>query len=187
MLWWRSSRTVLIVSTRDLDERVDVPFLRQPQIRLLNGFPDDESMRVASNERPRLIIDEIAEGDRAGVDFCRRLRADPGTCAIPLILLAEPPMHDDASTVRADELLDAPLAPGELFEAVRRYVPLPKRSHDRIRLNLRFTFTRNGKTGQAFSRDLSSRGAYIKTDHPVPVGSTVALATFCRESVPRWF
>lgn len=176
MLWWRSSRTVLIVSPLELDDRVHAPFLRQPQIRLLHGFPDESSLAIAANERPRLIIDELADGSDAAVDFGRQVRSDPGTCSIPLIVIADPPMAERGAEVPADELLRSPLAPGQLFEAVRRFVPLPKRRHDRIRLNLRFRFSRNGSSGQAFSRDLSSQGAFLKSDRRFAVGTIVDVA-----------
>lgn len=176
MLWWRSSRTVLIVSPREVDERIHVPFLRQPQIRLLNGFPDERAMAIATNERPQLIIDELADESAEAVEFGVKVRTDPGTCSIPLIVVAEPPMAASGESVRADEILHTPLGPGQLFEAVRRFVPLPKRRHDRIRLNLRFTYSRNGKQAQAFSRDLSSQGAFLKSDRRYSVGTRVDLS-----------
>jgi uncharacterized protein (TIGR02266 family) len=45
-------------------------------------------------------------------------------------------------------------------------------------INLRFCYTVNDHVAQAFSRDLSVRGAFLKTDRALPLGTRVVLQ-FC--------
>jgi uncharacterized protein (TIGR02266 family) len=174
-LWRRTAHAVLIVSETPSDPLFNSAFLRQPEIRLLTTCPDEEGLRIARRERPNLIIEDLQPTDRLGLGFCRRLRTDPATRAIPLILVAAPEMVSQAREAHADALLDKPLTRRELFQAVQRFLPLPRRRTQRLYINLRFTFRTGERLGQAFSRDLSQGGAFLKTDRILALGSRLEL------------
>jgi hypothetical protein len=54
-------------------------------------------------------------------------------------------------------------------------VPLPDRRHLRYAINLRFTFEFDGQFCQAFSRDISLNGAFLKTDRLLPPGTHLQI------------
>lgn len=174
-LWRRACSTVLIVSENSPDPALNSAFLRQPEIRLLNSHPGKHALDLARRKRPSLIIESLQVPDQPALDFCKKLRADPGTRSIPLILVAEPELHEHAQQAQADAVLLTPLKRSEFFKAVRRFVPLPKRRHARYGANLRFCFSSSGQSGQAFSRDLSLNGAFLKTDMSLPAGARLDL------------
>ena len=175
MMWRRGGRTVLIVSEHDAEPALNSAFLRQPEIRLLNSHPNEEGLEMARRERPTLIIEDLASDDHGSLAFCRRLRSDPATRSIPLILVISPELRKEARAAKADALLDKPLVNREFYKAVRRFVPLPKRRNQRAGVNLRFTYRAGDKVGQAFSRDVSRNGAFLKTDRIPPLGTRLDL------------
>jgi CheY-like chemotaxis protein len=174
-MWPRSSRTVLIVSENRHEPTLDSAFLHQPNIRLLTGYPDGDGLKLARRKRPALIIENLCTTDRHGLEFCRELRSDRRTRAIPLILVIDPELHAEAGDADVDALLDKPLVRREYFNVVRRFVPLPKRRTQRAAVNLRFTYRLEGRTGQAFTRDISQNGAFLKSDVPASLGSRMEV------------
>jgi uncharacterized protein (TIGR02266 family) len=153
-------------------------FLRQSDLGLFTAFPDGEAVEIARRERPRLIIEDLESSKRAGLDFCHRLADEAATRSIPLILVAPDELVGDARATHAKLVLSKPLQPDEFFDAVRRFVPLPHRRVQRVSINLRFTYTARERVAQAFSRDLSSHGAFLKTDRILPLGTRLDLK-FC--------
>ncbi len=64
---------------------------------------------------------------------------------------------------------------GDLLDAVLRWFALAPEPKKRCPANLRFTFAYDGTECQAFSRDLSESGAFLKTDNAPPSGTVLTL------------
>ena len=177
-LWRRGNRAVLIVSENPQEPLFDSDFLRQPDIRLLTAFPDEDACEMARCERPSLIVEDLAPPGNAALALCRELASHASTRSIPLILVTSDQMWSQAHRTRADVVLGKPLERREFFDAVRRFIPLPSRRTPRVNINLRFRFTADDQMAQAFSRDLSIRGTFLKTDRTLPLGTRLVLQ-FC--------
>jgi CheY-like chemotaxis protein len=172
---WRRARTVLIVADDLAQPGFDGAFLREPEIRLLTSHPDEEGLDLARRERPHLIIEDLDTPADEGLHFCRRLRSERATRAIPLIVVSSPGRREGAAEARADVLIEKPVSRPDLYRAVRRFLPLPHRRSQRVATNLRFTFVCDGQRYQAFSRDVSDRGAFLKTDRLPALGTRIEL------------
>jgi len=174
-LWRRTVRAVMIVSQDPAEPLITSDFLRQPDIRLLTALPDESALDLACRERPSLIVEDLAVPAEAGLAFCRDLAGHVLTRSIPLILVTPDALWSAARETRADVLLTKPLEQREFYDAVRRFLPMPKRRTRRLYVNLRFIYRVDGRTSQAFSRDLSTQGAFLKTDRLLPLGTRIAL------------
>lgn len=177
-LWRRPNRAVLIVSESPTGALFDSEFLCQPEIRLLTAYPDEQAVEIARREQPRLIIEDLASPGHAGLAFCAELAEDASTRSIPLILVVPADLWEQAGSTGADVLLGKPLEHREFFDAVRRFLPLPGRGTERLSINLRFIFRSGSQVAQAFSRDLSTKGAFLKTDRMLPLGTRLDLRFF---------
>lgn len=62
---------------------------------ILQADTGPEALRVAARDRPGLVLLNLQLGGMSGLETCRRLKADPATAAIPVILLSN---HGDAET-----------------------------------------------------------------------------------------
>jgi DNA-binding response OmpR family regulator len=114
--------TILIV-----DNEPDI--LRFVEVNLrLEGFEVDlardgnEAIERAHAGRPSLILLDVMMPGVDGYEVCRRLRADPRTCSIPIIFLTAKSMTADkvvGLTAGADDYVLKPFDPVELVARVR--------------------------------------------------------------------
>ena len=82
-----------------------------------------ECLRVASEIRPDVILLDIMMPVMDGMEACRRLRDDPSTAAIYLIMLTAKSKIEDrveGLDTGADDYLSKPFAPDELLARIRR-------------------------------------------------------------------
>jgi CheY-like chemotaxis protein len=177
-LWRRAPRAVLLVSETPAAPLFDADFLHQPHIRLLEAVPDENALDLAAREQPSLILEHLDVPGEAGLELCHELADHAGTRSIPVILVVPGVLWDRARKTGAEVVLEKPVERQQLFDAVRRFVPLPRRRADRLQINLRFTYHLDGRVSQAFSRDLSPRGAFLKSDRLPPLGARLELR-FC--------
>ena len=174
-MWGRRHRKVLIVAELGCETGLHATFLNQPDIRLMTAEPGEGIRGLVRAEHPHLIIQNVGEPHDDSLDLIRHLKRDRPTRSIPLIAVAE---QENEGTVReagADTVLVKPLIQRAYWEAVRRFVRLPKRRDLRQIVNLRFTYEIGDRKWQAFSRDLSMYGAFLKTDHHLPPGSHIRV------------
>ncbi len=171
----RDQHTIMIVAERHPVPDLSTAFLRQPDISLTECDPGDRAFDLARRDPPSLIVEEVRAREERELALCQRLKSDPDTRRIPLIVVGHRGSLRKARQAGADRLLVKPVGPQELFEVVREYVPLPERQHPRHAFNLRCTFEINGRSFQVFSRNISLSGAFLKTDCFVPHETRIDL------------
>jgi len=121
-----SSPLILIVDDEP-DLRAVLDFnLRQAGFRTAHAANGLEALDSARRQRPELILLDINLPDVVGTEVCRRLRADPVTSRIPVIMLtARGGEHDRIAGLEqgADDYVTKPFSVRELMlrvEAVHR-------------------------------------------------------------------
>jgi len=81
-----------------------------------------EALAKVRSERPHLVILDIMMPDMDGYEVCRRLRADPETARLPVIMLTAKAQVEDKVTgfqVGADDYITKPVLPAELVARVK--------------------------------------------------------------------
>jgi CheY-like chemotaxis protein/MinD-like ATPase involved in chromosome partitioning or flagellar assembly len=82
----------------------------------------NQALAKANSEHPSLIILDVMMPDMDGYEVCRRLRANPDTRAIPIIMFTAKTLVDDKVAgfeAGADDYLTKPTHPAELASRVR--------------------------------------------------------------------
>jgi pilus assembly protein CpaE len=82
----------------------------------------NQALSKALSEHPSLIILDVMMPDMDGYEVCRRLRADPSTKAIPIIMFTAKTLVDDKVAgfeAGADDYLTKPTHPAELASRVK--------------------------------------------------------------------
>jgi uncharacterized protein (TIGR02266 family) len=169
------NHNILIHSARPNASDLNTAFLKQPRIQMTTTGSLPDALGDLKANAPDLIIEELHPGDADDDPLCAGLKADARTRGIPVILVVPAEERLRAIKAKPDVLLLKPVVPRELFEAVNRFVPLPTRRVPRYEVNLRFTFEFKGRRMQAFTRNLSLNGAFIKTDQAIPEGSHLRI------------
>lgn len=122
-------------STRALILVVD----RNPAVRELERFlfekagytvefasDGQEAHDRARDTRPTLLVTEILVPKVDGLTLCRKLRADPATCGIRIILFSHLDAEDRALEAGADAFLGKPFSAERLIGTVKKLMGLQK-------------------------------------------------------------
>jgi len=174
-MWGRQPQKILIVADPPATPGLSPGFLDQPDIETLESSTGSPALGTARRERPTLIIHEIGASPTGALEAVRAFKDDPETRSIPLIAVTERQAGEAAMAAGADAVVGKPVVQREYWEAVRRYVALPRRREPRHTINLRFSYRAGERRWQAFSRDISTYGAFLKTDHALAQGSRIAV------------
>ena len=119
---------VLIVE----DSRVQAVFLKRLMEKrgceVLVAVDGEQGLDMARREQPGLIISDVKMPKMDGFEMCRALKADPATCAIPVLMLTE--LSDPHDIVRglgagADNYLTKPYDDETLFEKASALLDRP--------------------------------------------------------------
>lgn len=170
-----ASHSILIHSAGRDTPDINTAFLRHPGIRLSTSSGAGDVVADVRRDIPDLVIEVLRDEAPAAAPLCAELKADARTRSIPVILVTPVGQRQVADGAHPDAVLLKPVVVRELFDAVCKYVPLPTRRGLRYEVNLRFAFEYGGRTMQAFSRDLSLSGAFIKTDRVILEGVHLSL------------
>ena len=84
-----------------------------------------EALDILANELPDLIVLDIMMGELSGYEVCERIRANPRTADIPVIMFTAKSMVDDrlqGYEAGADEYLTKPTHPSKLAETVNNVI-----------------------------------------------------------------
>ena len=112
--------TVLVVD----DDPVIVKLLQvnfeMEGYRVITATDGEQGVRRARDEHPDAVILDVMMPGTDGLEVARRLRADPATCALPIVLLSAKAQTSDilAGEEVADEYITKPFDPLDLLDRV---------------------------------------------------------------------
>jgi len=96
--------------------------LESGHFEILEAVDGDGALDVARRERPDLIFLDWTMPGVPGVEVCRRLRDDPATTSVPIVMLTARSQPADRQIARAmgvDDYITKPFSPIALLEKVR--------------------------------------------------------------------
>ncbi len=122
-----SGGLVLVVDDQADNRELMARYLESGGYRVQRADSGEAALRAIERERPDLILlDVMMPGDN-GFEICRKLKHDPATLAIPIVLATGLQRRDDRIAGReagADDFLSKPVFPEELLARVRSLVRL---------------------------------------------------------------
>jgi two-component system cell cycle response regulator len=130
------SARVLVVDDVDVNVKLLEAKLEAEYFDVLTASNGADALRLADAEQPDLVLLDVMMPQMDGFEVCRRLKEDPRTAAIPVVMVTA--LSDAADRLRglevgADEFLTKPVNDIALFARVRSLVRL-KRMMDEWRL-----------------------------------------------------
>lgn len=118
------TKTIMLVDDQmDLRTLVHMT-LEDPALRIIEARNGEEALEMARREAPDLmLLDWMMPGGRDGLEVMERLREDPRTADIPVIMLTSRDLDSDiAQSVSAGVCahLTKPFSPLQLLQTVER-------------------------------------------------------------------
>ncbi|MGQ0615347.1 MAG: response regulator [Planctomycetaceae bacterium] len=96
--------------------------LRKERMRPLRAIDGETGLRLARAEAPDLVLLDLMMPGLDGLEVCRRLRADPATARIPIVMMTAKAEETDAVIglgVGADDYVRKPFGLKELVARIR--------------------------------------------------------------------
>lgn len=93
--------------------------------QVITANDGEEAIEKAKNENPDVIVLDIMMPKMDGYEACRRLKSDPKTRNIPVILLTAKGREVDrklGNEAGADDYMVKPFSPGRLIERVESMI-----------------------------------------------------------------
>ena len=121
-----SGKQVLYVEDNEFNRKIVRDLLGRTSYRLIEAVDGEAGVVAAQRELPALIIMDIQLPRLSGLDATRRIRADPQTAHIPIIVITSFALSGDeqrAMAAGASAYLAKPYSPRELLQTIRQLAP----------------------------------------------------------------
>ena len=121
-----SGKTVLYVEDNEYNLKIVRQLLARTAYKLIEAKDGESGVETALRELPDLILMDIQLPKLSGLDATRRLRSDPKTAAIPIIVITSFALSGDdqkAKNAGASAYLAKPYSPRQLLEMIRKFAP----------------------------------------------------------------
>jgi len=121
-----SDKTVLYVEDNEYNLKIVRQLLARTAYKLIEAKDGESGVVTALRELPDLILMDIQLPKLSGLDATRRLRADPKTAGIPIIVITSFALSGDdqkAKDAGASAYLAKPYSPRELLQMIRKFAP----------------------------------------------------------------
>ncbi|HSB67847.1 MAG TPA: response regulator [Candidatus Methylomirabilis sp.] len=173
-------RRILLVDDKPFSLALRQSLLRSGVSQVLLAASGAEGLRVARTTQPDAILLDAELPDLDGFEVCRRLRVDPLTEVIPVILLtgsSRPP--SDRSTHEAGAVASLPMSieTPRLLNMIQMILttPMTRRAFPRASVRRAVIYEHAGRTGTGETLNLSQGGMFILTPSPLEVGTHLVL------------
>jgi adenylate cyclase len=124
---------LLVVDDTPQNARLLEAMLAPRGYTVLLAHSGGDGLEMVRTQHPDLVLLDILMPDLNGYEVCRRLREDPATRLLPVVMLTSSGDQDKVEAIEAgaDDFIARPFNPPELFSRVRSLLRI-KQYHDTI-------------------------------------------------------
>ena len=121
------SKCILVVEDQEDNRQILRDLLGSNGYDLIEAWDGETALTTLASQRPDLILMDIQLPGIDGYEVTRRIKADPGLRAIPIIAVTSYALSGDAEKAfeaGCDAYVTKPYSPRQLLAKVREYLPL---------------------------------------------------------------
>jgi putative two-component system response regulator len=177
-------RTILIVDDTESSARLFERLLTRDGYRMCFARNGAEALEIVARDQPELVLMDVVMPTLDGFETCRRLKSDPATRLIPVVLVTA--LNDRRDRIRglevgADDFLSKPVNEAELIARVRSLVRLKRYtdeldSAESVILSLAMTIEARDGTTDGHCQRLARYAVNVGGELGLPEEEIAALA-----------
>jgi CheY-like chemotaxis protein len=119
---------ILVVERNPAVQRLERYFLEQAGYSVEFATDGEAALRRAQELRPRIVVTEILVPNLDGLGLCRKLKSDPATKSVVVLIFSHLNAEDRAREAGADAFMLKPLNEELLLDTVKKLLLLQKQS-----------------------------------------------------------
>ena len=183
------ARRILLVGDKPVFAALRQGLLRAGDSKVLAAVSGGEGLRVALTTPPDVILLDAELPDMEGFEVCRRLRVDPLTEAVPVIVLtgnSQPQWPQNTAETSAVASVPLGIDTARLLNMIQMVLttPLTRRTAPRASVELGVDYIHADTTGTGKTLNLSQDGMFIVTASPPEVGTHLIIHFALPDSEP---
>jgi two-component system cell cycle response regulator DivK len=121
-----SQKTILYVEDNEMNRKIVRALLKNTSYRLVEAYDGEAGVAAALAEKPGLILMDVQLPKMSGIDATKKLRADPATAAVPILVITSFALSGDeqkAKEAGATGYIAKPYSPMDLLKRIRSLLP----------------------------------------------------------------
>jgi len=172
--------TILMVDDVELFLELEKSLLEGSGYDIVTARSGEEALETLSDIDPDLMLLDLYMPGIDGDEVCRRLRQNDSWKNLPVIMVTAAGKEEEIRKcldAGCDDYVTKPINKKELLDKVRRLLGEVKgRSEPRDRVALKVQLKVDGQNINAWAKDLSRNGIYVKSTTVLEEGSPVELS-----------
>ena len=168
-------KRILLIDDVPLFLQLQVSFLGRKNYDIHTASCGEEGLLKAFDLRPDLILLDFVMPDMSGAEVCRRLKKDPRTRHIPVVVISSTSREDTVQFCRkagCNGLLFKPVKRETLICVVEDQLNIKRRRCERVNTSIPAILKWKDVWAEANIKCLSVLGCKVELDHPVSPGET---------------
>ena len=164
---------ILLVDDTELFLDLEKSYLDRSSFTIQTARSGSEALSLISSNRPDLVIIDLIMPGMDGDIVCRKIKSDPVTNTIPVIMISsnqKPDLPERCYDAGCDAFVPKPVKRDELLEAIERTIVVAKRRYPRIPTHLVSDVTFGGEKKRMWIHTISKGGIFLEADPAPAIG-----------------
>ena len=156
---------ILLVDDTELFLDLEKSYLNRSSFTITTARSGPEALAAIRSNRPTLVILDLLMPGMDGDEVCLKIKSDPLTNTIPIIMVGSGDVSESKERCRAagcDAFVPKPLKKEELLAAIEKTLVIAKRRHPRLPTHLLSDAWHGGQFRQLWVHSLSRGGIFLE-------------------------
>ena len=159
---------IVMADDTELLLALDDSFIKRADCELFTAATGAEALTTVREERPELVLLDVAMPETSGFDVCRAIKSDPELAGIPVVLCGPAEELPRMREARADGAVPRPISPEQLLQTIHDQLGIAQRESTRRASVIRVDYYVGDRDAVAYTKDISEGGLFLKTRDPLP-------------------
>jgi len=169
---------ILLVDDTELFLDLEKSYLARSSFTITTARSGPEALAIIYSNRPTLVILDLLMPGMDGDEVCQKIKSDPLTNTIPVIMVSSnqsPDLRERCYAAGCDAYISKPLKREELLDTIEKTIVIAKRRYPRIPTHLLADVIHEGKDKQLWIHTISRGGVFLEADPAPAVGGELDI------------